>query len=100
MCLLEQGQLAAGEAQMPQVRAAAPRHGGAYHALGKLQALRGDSEAAEHSYRQALASIAAPIDSYIELGNLLALSGKLSEAAEIYRQGLTARPVHAGLHAN
>jgi len=100
MCLLELGNLAAGEARMRQVLAAAPHHAGAHHALGKLQALRGEIAAAEHSYRTALAGTAAPIDSCIELGNLLAASGRLAEAAAVYRRGLGLQPRHAGLHAN
>jgi len=99
LCLLEDGALDAGIAQMRAVLQRKPDHGAAHQALGKALRLRADLPAAEHHLRRAVDLAPEVPEAWMELGALLAAMAP-ERAETVLRQALERHPRHAGIWSN
>lgn len=72
----------------------------AYANLGFLHEQRGDMQAAENIYRQAIDSGAQQAEFFLNLGALLCKAKRFAESHVIYQRGLDLHPGHAGLWSN
>jgi predicted CXXCH cytochrome family protein len=71
---------------------------GAQVNLGNFRAARGEAEAAERAYREALALAPGWVPAYVNLSDLYRRTGRDGEGAALLREGLARQPQAAALH--
>lgn len=99
LCLLEDGDLAAGAAAMRALVKRRPDHGPAHRSLGKALRLSGDLAGAESHLHRAVALMPEAPEPWMDLGALLAAAAP-ERAETVLRQALERHPRHAGLWSN
>jgi len=71
---------------------------GAQVNLGNFHVARGEAEAAEQAYREALALDSGWVPAYVNLGDLYRRTGRDAEGERLLREGLVRQPKAASLH--
>jgi tetratricopeptide (TPR) repeat protein len=97
---LEDADSAAAQERYQRILAADAQHRESYINCGRLLHLARDWQAAEHLYRQGIASCEGCAMLFFNLGVLLEDQERLAEAIAAYQQGLQCDPDHGDCHHN